>query len=134
MHYINDKMFYSEIETINGNDILVKGFENLGGGDYDDSTLTISPKSIPGIIDILDNYNGLMMLKIDQQFDNGVDNVKICIEGSDRNPCVTIFVKHYINNGSTKNGIIHIPYRPFDEESTFYYLRPFMEELKKFAK
>lgn len=54
-----DKMFYSEMKKVDNNTISIKGYKNLGNGDYSERSISISPKSIPRIVNILDNYNGL---------------------------------------------------------------------------
>lgn len=73
------------------------------------------------------------MLTLDQQFDNGIDNIDICAMGSFEKATAKIYVDHKNISGEIEEGVLAIPYRPYDEEYTFYYLRPFMEELKKYA-
>ncbi len=77
--------------------------------------------------------SGLVMMNIDCTFSNDNDEIEICIEGNDRSPVVKIYGDHKTADGNIEEGVISIPYRPFEEEYVFYYIKPFLEELKKYA-
>lgn len=72
---------------VNTSEIIPEGVE-------DKSWVTLSPKTIPMLLEALNNYTSLEEMNLKKKYKDETDNARIYVTGTYINPCVVISIDH----------------------------------------